>query len=574
MIDPSPKADPEPSHGIAQTWGELDEPWPNRPTCVHIGPDQTICDAPATHNGLCLNHVEDTERSSAIAAALSSELVDLRGLKLGADLWDELSEGLEAVAFDEPARKQIWLSESVFTVRPEFYGWRFWGALQCDNTRFEHGVNFVAVDFEGDASFAGAFFGASDEASADFEASRFKAGLVLNGATFAGEARFYQSRFLKQVDFQNVTFQSLASFQETEWESAQRLFGRVFLEDEMNLRRATFFEDLLMETEGGSVDFEDARFGDSVTMRARSSKVLLEHVDLTRPALISLAPESKTDQHGSPIVPTAIDFSSTAPTESLPRVESLRNSNVLALTIASADLKGCCFQGARNLDRLSIEGQTLFADAPKWRSRRRVVAEETAWRQRRSRADDGALGRKVPWASGSVWRDAQASSAYQTEASDVQPEQLARIYRGLRKSLEESKDFAGASDFYYGEMETRLRSRSSPWADRAIIAIYWLLSGYGLRANRSLLALAIILMIFAALFSINGFAEDQPMNSFAGDQPFIEGILHSAQSAALLPQGDTIQLTRWGEAYQIALRILGPALIALTALALRARIKR
>ena len=38
------------------------------------------------------------------------------------------------------------------------------------------------------------------------------------------------------------------------------------------------------------------------------------------------------------------------------------------------------------------------------------------------------------------------------------------------------------ADFYYGEMEMRHHAHTTPAAERAIIWLYWLISGYGLQA--------------------------------------------------------------------------------------------
>jgi hypothetical protein len=75
--------------------------------------------------------------------------------------------------------------------------------------------------------------------------------------------------------------------------------------------------------------------------------------------------------------------------------------------------------------------------------------------------------------------------------------QLAGLYRALRKAREDNKDQAGAADLYYGEMEMRRRAampegrgQLRAWAEKFVIAIYWLLAGYGLRATKALGALA------------------------------------------------------------------------------------
>lgn len=532
------------------------------------------CKASAALDGRCLRHLTGEQRRAGVDEVLSGRVVDLRGLSIDEQLWEELAEGLAEVISDRERRAPLWCAGAVFEAPAFFHGWRFAGHVNFDGAAFEREVTFCGCIFEQDASFSTTRFlleGADDlspegfgDCSADFQDARFEGSLDLNGAMFADEARFYRACFQNRVDLQGVRFKQLASFQETEWVQSQRLLGPIRLEGELNLRRAAFEGDVLLEVEGGRVNFEDTRFAESLTIRARKTALVLEHLDLTRPALVSLAPDSTVNESGSPLVATAIDFSSEPEVDVLPKILSLRDSNVLGLTIAGADLRGCLFQGVRNVDRLSIEGYVPFAVVPRGRSRRRIIYEESRWRIARAEQARTPVGRMVGRRIAAAWRRCQPSEHGATDA-DVQPDQLARIYRGLRKSLEESKDFAGASDLYYGEMEMRLRARSTPLADRVVIALYWALSGYGLRASRSLFALAATLVLFSVLFCLFGFVEDES---------FLDGLLHSARTAALFPQNDGIERTQAGEAFQILLRIIGPVLVGLSALALRSRIKR
>lgn len=531
--------------------------------------DSADCGASAVTHGLCLRHLPHENRAAAIEQVLAEDVVDLQNLRIDEELWADLADALEQVALGDERRAPIWFGGAVFEVPAFFYGWRFCGSVNFDGARFERGANFYGAVFERDASFSTARFIASGDPGdefgdmgAMFQDAIFNGSLDLNSAEFENEARFYRARFDDTLDLQRTSFKDQASFQEAEWQTPQRLFGPVLLDGELNLRRAVFEGDLLLEVEGGRVNMEDTRFGDALTIRARDTALTLEHLDLTRPALVALAPNFGIgSEDDSP--ETAIDFRSDPDDDELPRILSLRDSNVLGLTIASADMRACLFQGARNVDRLSIEGYVPFSEAPRGRSRRRIVWEESAWRQARAKTTRTALVHRLGARAAPSWQSVQPVGPRQEV--DVQPDRLARIYRGLRKSLEESKDYAGASDFYYGEMEMRLRTRETPIADRAILALYWLLSGYGLRASRSALALAVTLAVFSVLFASFGFVDETSLSS---------GLLHSARSVALLPQGDEIELTELGQILQIVLRVIGPVLIGLTALALRSRIKR
>jgi uncharacterized protein YjbI with pentapeptide repeats len=548
--------------------------WDDPPLCQFDG--EGGCRAGGVVDGLCLYHLPSDRREAALDRVMAGDVVDLRFLRVDDDFWPYLAEGLESVASDAESRKTIWLSGAVFEVPAFFLGWRFCGSLNFDGAHFECGANFCASVFEKDVSFSAAKFmicpekqfgddrdGFSD-LSAEFEHAIFKDSVHFNGAEFDDEARFSQARFESEVDLQGAIFKGQVSFQEVKWLAPQRNFGKFQLDGELDFRRASFEGDLLLEVDGGRINFEDTGFAGSLTIRARGSALALEHLDLTQPALVGLAPDSHAESSDSSFAAFAVDRDVGPAMNALPRIVSLRGSNVLALTISSADLRGCLFQGVRNIDRLSIEGHSPFASAPKRRSRRRIVYEESAWRLARVSRGPTTLQRRAAAFVAPIWRRSQARR-YDAAGIYVQPDQLARIYRGLRKSLEDSKDYAGASDLYYGEMEMRMRASATPFADRMIIAIYWLLSGYGLRATRSLFALACVLAVFAGLFATVGFATNDSL---------LDGFLYSARTAALLPQSDGVALTQAGQAFQILLRVVGPALIALSALAVRARIKR
>src|SRR5207237_62766 len=113
---------------------------------------------------------------------------------------------------------------------------------------------------------------------------------------------------------------------------------------------------------------------------------------------------------------------------------------------------------------------------------------------------------------------------------------IATIYRDLRKGREANKDEPGAADFYYGEMEMRRLTGSAPnrkesplarvvhplrvhgkltrdRGEHLILTLYWLTSGYGLRASRALVSLFLTVLIFAALLYGWGFSKQHSFSS-------------------------------------------------------------
>jgi hypothetical protein len=149
------------------------------------------------------------------------------------------------------------------------------------------------------------------------------------------------------------------------------------------------------------------------------------------------------------------------------------------------------------------------------------------------------------------------------------PEHLASLYRALRKAQEDSKDEPGAADFYYGEVEMRRKASSTPWAERFILWLYWLVSGYGLRGLRALAWLTVLIILLAFLLQSIGFD--------GGDPSFRDALIYAAQSTLSIQSGQTAlreQVSWAGEILRIALRLSGPILLGLALLSVRNRVKR
>jgi hypothetical protein len=113
-------------------------------------------------------------------------------------------------------------------------------------------------------------------------------------------------------------------------------------------------------------------------------------------------------------------------------------------------------------------------------------------------------------------------------------------------------------------MEMRRRDRTKTRWERALIWAYWLVSGYGLRGFRSLFWLLCSFLAGSALMQEIGLKgrHTWPVSVVAAAQSLVPGLSVSAQ------------LTNNGEAIEVVLRIAGPVLLGLTALAVRNRIRR
>lgn len=161
-----------------------------------------------------------------------------------------------------------------------------------------------------------------------------------------------------------------------------------------------------------------------------------------------------------------------------------------------------------------------------------MIAEERAWR----------AGRRHRW----HWSAPSWPGWADNTPRTLDVDQIAGLYRALRKGREDTKDEPGAADFYYGEMEMRRRARlttgsaSRGRAERGLLTAYWLVSGYSLRAWRALAWLATITALFAVAFHLIGFAKPpQPVWYWTS--------LLYAFRATLSLTDSNIQLTAWGQ---------------------------
>jgi hypothetical protein len=170
---------------------------------------------------------------------------------------------------------------------------------------------------------------------------------------------------------------------------------------------------------------------------------------------------------------------------------------------------------------------------------------------------------------------AQRSGVHETGGTPLDPEQIAAIYRALRKGREESRHEPGAADFYYGEMEMRRRYRPgaqlainaprASMADRWILSVYWLVSGYGLRASRALIALAVTIAVMAMALDLWG---------FRADRGYGDSLLFAVDSSISLLRAPAAELTSTGQVVEIIVRLAGPLFFGLALLSLRGRVKR
>jgi pentapeptide repeat protein len=467
------------------------------------------------------------------------------------------------------------------------YAWFEHAAFECDarfdGATFGGDANFGFATFRGQARFGGTTFGRS----ADFYSSRFedrtfdgetsKSLAEFSGATFGGRAGFSNACFKGSARFNNATFGSERNF-------------AIRVDETLELRGAIFDEPIRLVGSASMLDCSRIQFRRGANLFVRGAAIVLDDADFAEPSM--LAPWLRAGQGDD----AAIHEGGASAEESAPRLLSMRRAKAANLTIAGIDLRACRFDGARGLDRLRLE-RVRFAETPsgwqrskgrrvpvRW-TRRLAIAEEHQWRAERA----GATG----------WYGHEIQVPPGLESTPPTPDEIATTYRALRKSREDGKDEPGAADFYYGEMEMRRQgpkvtkrlgdgdpaaehgnasfargpvgdagSRPAPRGERLILWLYWLVSGYGLRGSRALIALALTVVVFAFLFDLWGF---QP------DRAYGRTLLFSVESTSSLfraPETQGATLTATGELLQILLRLIGPLFFGLALLSLRGRVKR
>ena len=484
--------------------------------------------------------------------------------------------------------------EATFGRKALFHGSEFGGNASFGMATFSREAEFRGSKFGGEAWFGEATL----SGDAVFTGSKFS-GPAIFGPRFGGNAWFSHATFAQTPSF-IATVDGKISFDGATFEQATDLW-QLFVGAELVLDQAAFAKPLKIEVTALRVSCVRTVFAAGADLFVRWADVTLEDADFAGQSLVSgLPPLDVARAQGSIILeweelsewldrpgnvaldPSGQDegaamdlrrkFETEAPSARYTaRVVSLRRAKVAKLTLSDLDLSACRFAGAHGLDGLRLD-RARFADPPAgwhtspagWRGRythRLTVAEEHLWR--RQGADRSALVHPL---HGNKWYDDDVRAPdwlpEGTEALD--PQQIAAIYRALRKGHEDSKDEPGAGGFYYGEME--MRRHSGPLAERAILWLYWAVSGYGLRASRALIALAITIVLGAFLLQQFGFD--------TGDRPDEGLLLFAVESSISLFRPPEAALTPAGHVIQIVLRLAGPLFFGLALLALRGRVKR
>jgi hypothetical protein len=467
---------------------------------------------------------------------------------------------------------------ATFSADARFGRATFRGAARFDEATFSADARFGRATFSGDAFFSGV----TVSGDAFFFAANVSGDAFFSGATFGGDARFGRVTFGGAAFFSGATFGAIGAFggaifsadagfgRATFWRAAvfsgaalerARQLGPFVVGERLVLDGCVFGERVTIEVAATVVSARATTFAAGVHVRVRWAEVALDDADFARPSTLSGA---MTWRQKPDLTAACVVDARRIELEPRPRLITLRGAHVAQLSLSDVDLRPCRFFGAHGLESLSIEASCIWPHTPPTHryGNRETIAEEHHWR---------GSGWVQPSTQPPQWL------ADRDSLEQLQPPQIAALYRALRKAREDDKDQAGASDLYYGEMEMRRktpppqraqRGRARARSDRAILTAYWLLCGYGLKASRALIT--ILIAIALACLGLHAWG-------FTPDPSYTRALLYSIESASSLfrvPNAAGLDITYAGEGIQITLRILGPLLIALALLALRARVKR
>jgi uncharacterized protein YjbI with pentapeptide repeats len=457
-------------------------------------------------------------------------------------------------------RADISFRDVVFESAARFFEMELPAGADFTGAEFRDVADFSTIVFRGEASFANAtfeavanFYGASVQADASaisFAGVSFNAPARFTAVEFASGASFAKAKFVQDVDFSGARIGQKSSrlggmvLRGATFERA-RTIGSLAATS-LDLDETVFRQRMRLDVVAREISCQATHFLGGADLRIRWAEIAMEETEFGRPTTVVPGRRAVSGLDEPFVDVLASDL---VRTES-PRIVSVRRTDVANLTLSRVDLRPCRLATAVNLDGLHLEEARFASTPPGWRwTKRQSIAEEHEWRA--SRGGRRSRG----WYPRECWWHAR---------EQVSAPQIAAIYRALRKGHEDAKDEPGAADFYYGEMEMR-RHGSVSRVERGILFLYWLVSGYGLRASRALASLAVTVLMFAVLFDAWGLRHDESFGT---------AVLFSVESTTSLLRGPERELTAFGETLWIALRLLGPLFFGLAILSLRGRVKR
>ncbi|MFE7012668.1 pentapeptide repeat-containing protein [Streptomyces sp. NPDC057651] len=439
--------------------------------------------------------------------------------------------------------------------------------MSFDKTQFSSHARFDGAQFS--ATATAGFTQTRFSATARFDLAQFRGFTDFTRAQFSGEAQFDDAQFFGEARFKGAQFSALASFNGGKFSdhatfngarfAAMARFGPLVCAWTMDLSNAVFEVPVTLEIAARKVLCEGTRWESTATLRLRYATVDLSHAVLSFPMAVTAHPIAIIDGPSG----DAEERLLLAGADSAVRVASVQGVDAAHLVLTDTDLRDCLFFGAFHLDQLRLEGRCIFPPAPKglhrrhfiwpyrW-TRRRALAEEHHWRAQSAGQPTLPAGQALDpreWRTGPHHPDPKRTP---------KPEDVAALYRQLRKAFEDGKNEPGAADFYYGEMEMRRKDRTdTPPSERVLLWGYWLLSGYGLRASRALGWLIAAMAVTVALMMSLGLPNSTPKQEATGKVPAGGGkvtlVVDKKDPKLTLSVADRFSCDRFDKSVQVVL---------------------
>ncbi len=418
---------------------------------------------------------------------------------------------------------------------------------------FNGNVKFNSAQFGNEEFGVTTFADCAFSKDASWRNARFYGALALDGVSFAAAADLTDIEVVRAQFVRDRSDMALAScaFQSSRVSIGSQFTLRVTVEGQAKLSDVVLSKvpDSIAISASDSVQIRRVGAEDFCVIELSSKTVSeIDRLQLKVGGEVRVSsPETKLTNCS---FAEAAVVSTTARDGQSPSLETVSGTNCKNLALSGFGFQRTRFLGATNVDQLTITGDFPLATTSGFRARRRFIADEALARAHR----------------GSKYWSSQLPARSASEERSVHLREVAALYRALRKGREDQRDEAGSADFYYGEMEMR-RMSAADTVERLIVGLYWLLSGYGLRAWRA------ICILGAAILGSSLFLMASPLRLNEAPPEFGAALMFSLQSSISLSGPPTLY-TSSAQSIQLGLRVIAPVLIALSVLAVRARVKR
>lgn len=385
---------------------------------------------------------------------------------------------------------------------------------------FEKAALFVGAVFRGAAKFDKCVFKEEANFSSDFFRDFSDIAESRGTTVFEKDASFFETIFERNAVFDGTRFQKRATFLGTIFRGRSSFTAARF-SDVCTFQKSAFHERTSFY--GTHFDYE-ARFSE-VTFRAKTVFVGSCFKGFSEPL-----PD---------LLPSRVDFSSVSVEEDC--VLEFRGTDLSCAVFSHTDLT-----------------HPQFIDVRWARSRgMNCVYDELKAHKDVLHSWNRVLQRGIPWGD------------------------LEQLYRALKQNYEDRRDYGRAGDFHYREKQMRKRNPSTTRADKALLWLYWGLSGYSERIWPSIAWLLAMIIACAFVYLLIGVRVKEGGETLhwgfkiTGDwRGFVDTLLYSARTSFFLKPEDLVISSAVAKLISLLQTVLSPILLGLLGLAIRQRMKR